>query len=112
MRDSGVRVPMAEYRRLLATYLRPQWRRSVLVGGLLLGSIGLQLAGPQVLRAFVDQATAGAALAQLVQLALLFIGLALVQQALSVAATYHAETLGWTATNELRADLASHCLRL
>ncbi len=48
----------------------------------------------------------------LIQAALLFIGVALVNQVLSVGATYVGENVGWTATNALRADLTLHCLRL
>ena len=38
--------------------------------------------------------------------------IALVTQMLGAIAQYWGESLGWTATNELRADLALHCLRL
>jgi ABC-type multidrug transport system fused ATPase/permease subunit len=37
---------------------------------------------------------------------------ALLRQVISVVATYVSENLAWTATNNLRADLALHCLRL
>ena len=36
----------------------------------------------------------------------------LAQQIVSVLATYVSENVGWTATNALRQDVASHCLRL
>ncbi len=49
---------------------------------------------------------------QLLNAALLYIGLALAQQIVSVLATYTGENLGWTTTNALRADLAAHCLHL
>ena len=42
----------------------------------------------------------------------LFMGVALVRQAIHVAATYVGENVAWTATNLLRADLALHCLKL
>ncbi|MBP1632951.1 MAG: transporter related protein, partial [Acidobacteria bacterium] len=41
-----------------------------------------------------------------------FTALAVGHQLLNVAATYVAEQVGWRATNELRADLAEHVLRL
>lgn len=98
---------------LLAAYLRPQWRRSLLLGGVLVGSAALQVANPQIIRRFIDLATGGAATPdQLALTALLFIGIALVQQALAVGATYVGQLVGWTATNALRADLTLHCLRL
>jgi ABC-type multidrug transport system fused ATPase/permease subunit len=98
---------------LLATYLRPQWRRSTLLGILLVGSAGLQVANPQVIRQFIDLATASTGSPEsLAGTALLFIGIALVQQALAVGATYVGQLVGWTATNALRADLTRHCLQI
>ena len=83
---------------------------------LLLANIGLQLVNPQIMRTFIDVATTTAASAEtaktLLRAALLFIGVALAQQIVSVAATYFGETVGWTSTNALRADLAKHCLHL
>ena len=104
---------LGQYGALLVAYLRPQSVRVALLAALLLGSIGLQVFNPQVLRAFIDAATTvGTAHASLVMAAGLFMGLALLQQVLAVTATYVGETVGWTATNALRADLALHCLRL
>ena len=105
-------VPLRLYWNLLATYLRPQRSRVLLLGALLLSSIGLQLASPQILRYFIDAARAGIAMQTLIAVALLFLGVALVAQVVAVAETYVAERVGWTATNQLRADLALHCLHL
>ncbi|HEV2124099.1 MAG TPA: hypothetical protein VGW38_15150 [Chloroflexota bacterium] len=44
------------YIRLLTAYLRPQWQRTAALAFFLLGSIGLQLVNPQVLRYFIDRA--------------------------------------------------------
>jgi len=100
------------YRNLLTTYLGPQRRRALLLGGLLLVNICLQLAGPQILALFIDTARAGGAMQTLISLALLFLVIALVTQIVSVGETYVAEHVGLIATNQLRADLALHCLRL
>jgi ATP-binding cassette subfamily B protein len=108
----GVRVPVHHYWRLLAAYLRPQRRRVALLGVLLLSSSGLQLLSPLILRRFIDEALAGAALRGLLALGVLFLGAALVGQVVGLAETYVAENVGWTATNALRADLALHVLRL
>jgi ABC-type multidrug transport system fused ATPase/permease subunit len=99
-------------RALLATYLRPEWPRAVLLGLLLFAGIGLQLANPQIARTFIDQAQAGQPLERLAWIALLFIGVALLTQAATVAETYAAEDLGWRTTNALRADLTRHVLEL
>jgi ATP-binding cassette, subfamily B, bacterial len=94
------------------SYLRPQAGRVALLATLLLCSIGLQLVNPQVLRAFLDAAKTGGTPAFLTRVALVYVGVAIVQQALSLAATYFSEWVAWTATNTLRADLALHLLRL
>lgn len=105
-------LPLRDYLDLLLVYLRPQWRKSLLLAVLLLSSIALQLLNPQILRAFIDEAVAGASAGALTQTALVFLGVALAQQGLAVAATYVGEDVGWTTTNDLRRDLALHCLRL
>ena len=105
-------VPLNQYGALLARYLRPQLRLVVAVSLLLLVNIGLQLINPQILRYFIDQALAGSTLSTLVAAAVLFTGIALVQQIVNVIATYTSGKVGWTATNQLRADLARHCLLL
>ncbi len=97
---------------MLVTYLKPQWPRVALLGQLLIGSIGLQLLNPQVLRRFIDSATHAASDRTLASAAGLFLLIAVTQQILSVTATYFSENIGWNATNALRADLLLHCLRL
>jgi ATP-binding cassette, subfamily B, bacterial len=103
---------LTRHRNLLLGYLRPQWPQVVLLAVLLLSGIGLELLNPQILRSFIDTAAQGGALEQLTRAALLFIGVALVQQLVTVVATYMSQSVGWTATNALRADLLAHCLGL
>ncbi len=79
---------------------------------LLLGGIALELLGPQLLRDFLDRAQRGDTPRDLRTIALLFGGVALLAQGTAVAETYLAETVGWATTNDLRADLAAHCLSL
>jgi ATP-binding cassette, subfamily B, bacterial len=117
------------YGRMLGRYLRPQWRAALALALLLLGSIGLQLLVPQILRRFIDAASASVASGAgidatmvadpvwwapggLPGLALLFLGVALLTQLLGAGATYAGAAVGWTATNALRGDLARHCLGL
>ncbi len=74
-------IPLQQYWTLLSTYLRPQRRRVILLAVLLLGSsIGLQLLNPQIVRYFIDTAIGGGSLETLGAAALLFIGIAQVQQ--------------------------------
>ncbi len=107
-------IRLGDYRRLLGVYLRPQWPAVLLLAVLLVMSIGLQLVNPQIVRSFIDTAQGGARGAQsaLLTAAVLFIAVALVQRAVAFAVVYLGENVGWRATNELRADLTRHCLRL
>jgi ATP-binding cassette subfamily B protein len=97
---------------LLSTYLRPYRTRLVILTILLLGSIGLQLFAPQIIRQFLDAAQAGAATQLLVTMGLVFLGVVLIQKVITLASSYVGSDLGWAATNNLRADLAEHCIRL
>ncbi len=75
----------------LATYLRPQRGRVAILAFVLVGNIALQLINPQILRTFIDTANGGGTDRALLTAAMLFIGIALVQQFLSVGATYVSE---------------------
>lgn len=98
--------------RLLIRYLRPQRGRVALLTLLILLSIGLQLANPQLVRRFLDATEQGADLDVLLRTAVLFTAVAIAAQVFRIVATYLGEIVAWTATNELRADLALHCLKL
>ncbi len=105
-------IPLKPYWELLAQYIKPQKWLFLLLAVLLFGSIGLQLVNPQIMRGFIDAAMAQAPTRQLVISGLVFLGIAVFQQLLSVTVTYLGEKVAWTATNALRADLAWHCLNL
>jgi ATP-binding cassette subfamily B protein len=96
----------------LARYIRPQAGKASLMALLLLAGISLQLWTPQILRRFIDGALTGVAVSQLHGMALLFLGVALGHQLLAAAATYLGADVGWTATNQLRRELAAHVLGL
>jgi ATP-binding cassette, subfamily B, bacterial len=100
------------YWNLLSDHIRPQKGRFTLLAVLLFGSIGLRILAPQIMRVFIDEALAGEALRVLTTTAIAFIGIALIQQVVAVAVKYLGETVAWTATNALRAELAWHALNL
>lgn len=112
MQQTAGRARFAQYRGLVAGYLLPQWRLSLLLVALMAGAIGLQLANPQILRHFIDTALSRGPISTLTTVALIFLAVAISTQIVAVAETYVAENIGWLATNRLRADLALHCLRL
>ena len=103
---------LSGYWELLARYLRAQLGAVAVLAALVVGNVGLQLLSPQILRYFVDTATAGGALQTLTAAAGIYLGAAVTQQLVSIGVSYAGETVAWRATNALRADLALHCLRL
>lgn len=105
-------VKLGAYAELLGKYLRPQRRRVALLAILILSGIGIQLLNPQFIRYFIDTAQGAGTLEALLFAAALFLGSALVLQILQVWTTYVGEDVGWRATNDLRADLLSHCMQL
>jgi ABC-type multidrug transport system fused ATPase/permease subunit len=107
-----VKIPLRQYWNLLHQYLKPQWKQVALLAVLLLGSILLRVINPQLIRHFIDAATAGDSLSQLIMAAVIFLIFAGMIQFLGVTSTYIGENIGWVATNNLRADLARFCLRL
>lgn len=107
-----MRLPLRSYFSLLREYLLPQWPRALGLLALISGGIGLQLWSPQLIQRFLDTALAGGAFSELIRLATLFMAAAVVQQALRAYTRYASEYISWTATNDLRADLALHCLGL
>lgn len=111
-----MKTSLQQYWAFFIKYLAPLRKKAALLAVLILAMISLQLVNPQIIRYFIDTATAtsvaGAKTQSLVWAALTFLGAALLLQGISVAAVYVGEDIGWRATNQLRADLALHCLRL
>ena len=100
------------YWQLLSTYLAPYRGRLALLATLIVAATGLQLIGPQLIGRFIDAATAGSAQPALLGLAATYIVAAVAQRVANFGALYVGETLGWAATNSLRADLARHVIGL
>ncbi|MEM7125511.1 MAG: ABC transporter ATP-binding protein [Chloroflexota bacterium] len=110
--ETSMKIPLSRYWELLQRYLRPQWRKVLFLFTLLFGAIGLRLVTPQLIRDFIDLASAGSAAGQLTRVALLYLGISLVQQVVRLGSAYFTEDVKWRATNWLRNDLADHCMRL
>ncbi len=82
------------------------------MGLLLVISTAFQVAGPRVVRGFIDAAVGGAPADSLHRLAALFIAVSGAAQVLRVLAAYWSEQVAWVATNALRLDLTAHLLSL
>lgn len=96
----------------LLRYLKPVKGRLALLLIMLLTSTGLQLLNPQIIKRFIDTAASGGVLTNLVQLAGIFLVVAVFNQLITVAVSYLGNDVAWRATNQLRGDLLKHCLRL
>ena len=104
-------IPIGSSLSLLWRYLLPHKRKMTWLFALLFTNIGLQLVNPQILRRFIDSAAQPAA-GELIGIAALFAGTAVLGNIASGLAAYVGEDVAWSATNALRADLARHTLGL
>jgi len=111
-KDHSSAISFWRYRSLLVEYLRPQILHVATLSALLLSSIGLALINPQIIRFYLDSVESGSSMETLIRAAGLFMGMAIIRQIVNIAVTYMGEDVAWTATNNLRADLALHCLKL
>jgi len=107
-----MKIPIRQYWVLLHTYLRPQWRRILVLALLLALKITAHLINPQVVGRFLDQVLAGTTTGTLLRSGALFLAIAAAGQILTVISKYVSETVSWTATNALRLDLLRHILGL
>lgn len=96
----------------LLNYLKPVKGRLLILLAMLLTSTGLQLVNPQIIKQFIDTAAGGGLIGSLIQLAGLYLVLAVINQMITVAVSYLGNDVSWRATNRLRGDLLKHCLRL
>ena len=87
-------IPLRDYWHLLARYLQPQRGRVGLLALLLVLILVAQLVNPQLVRLFIDAAGSTRPLAVLWQAAAVFITIAIIEQALLIAATYLSERVG------------------
>jgi len=105
-------ISFKSYWNLLSDHIRPQKRQFILLACMLFGSIALRILAPQIMRSFIDSALAGKSLKILSITAVGFISIALIQQVVAIGVKYLGENVAWTATNELRAELAEHAIKL
>jgi ATP-binding cassette, subfamily B, bacterial len=105
-------LPVRRYFALLVTYLKPQWRKTLLMVVCLLVGIGFQLVNPQIIGYFINTLSANGPASILLTAGGLYILSALLNQGITVGESYFSQYVAWTATNQLRSDLMAHCLSL
>jgi ABC-type multidrug transport system fused ATPase/permease subunit len=100
------------YRATLTTYLGPLRGRVLVLVLLLLGSIGLQLVIPLIMRSFIDAAVAQSAVSGMTAAGIAYLIAGILNQLLDAGASYLGTDIGWSATNRLREELTSHLFGL
>ncbi len=106
------RVSIKQYIALLYQYLKPQWKRVISLGIFMFAGIGLNLLNPQIVRYFIDTAQSQGAVENLVWAGILYLIIGIARQGVNIVSSYLGQDVGWRATNQMRNDLAFHCLHL
>ena len=105
--------PLGQTLKLLAKPIQSHSGLFTLLAVLTLSGTALQVVNPQIVRAFIDAVSSGRGDDRtLIYAALAFLGIALLQQAVAVGASYVGKNLGWIVNNMLRIELNRRCLRL
>lgn len=103
---------MNRYLNLLRKYLGPMKLKVGVLAVLVFAGIGLQLVNPLIIRYFIDTLISHGDMQPMLLAALTFLGVSVLTQLTGIASVYVGEDVGWRATNQLRADLTRHCLKL
>ena len=109
---ASAHLSFGEYAGFLWRYLGSRLPLVGLLGVTLFATIALQLVNPLIMRSFIDTAQAGGSPSLLTRMGLIFIAIAVAHQLVGVVVVYITENLGWATTNEIRLQLARHCLGL
>jgi ATP-binding cassette subfamily B protein len=103
---------LKEYWNLQKTYMGPFRFKIIFLGFLLVVNMLLQIINPQIIRYYIDSVTTAVNPDVFTNAALLYIGIAIVQQAVFVLSVYVSQDVAWGSTNNLRADLFRHGINL
>jgi ATP-binding cassette subfamily B protein len=106
------KVSLRQYAALLSQYLKPQWFRVTLLAMFMFGGIGLNLVNPQIIRYFIDAAKNQVATRNLIIAGGIYLAIGFIRQLVVLVSSYLGQDVGWRATNQMRGNLAEHCLHL
>ncbi len=109
-----IKIPFRKYFRLLREYLKPEFRKFLLLIILLVVSTILSVVNPQILKRYIESASDPlfTDFSTLILAAVIYITLAIIAQILLIASVYIGQNLAWDSTNTLRYDLLNHCMHL
>lgn len=97
---------------MVMKYLRPYVWILLFLFIFIVANTIINLVNPQMISKFIDTAISNGSTNDLIYIALLFLGLSFVGQAINVLDTYISQSVAWKTTNKLREDLMAHCLNL
>ncbi|MBW3537573.1 MAG: ABC transporter ATP-binding protein/permease [Actinobacteria bacterium] len=106
------RLSLRDLWRFMAPYLRANRGLLWLLGACLGAGLALTLAGPLLLRRFIDLSLGGGPEANLTGIAAAFLLIALATQGVGIATAWIATDLSSRTTNRLRSELTDHVLSL
>ena len=114
MKKRLIKIPFLKYFKLLTKYLRPHKFKLLLLIGLITSSTILAVINPQILKYYIDSVfdPEFKNLGNLKFAILLYVGIALIAQVLTIFSVYIGLNLAWDTTNKLRYDLLTHTLDL
>ena len=101
-----------EYLRLHLVYLRPHWRRMVVLFVVMLASIALGVIAPLIVSSFIDSVRAREEAQTLLIAGIGFIGVGLLASINSAITSIVSAQIAWLTTNRMRAELVLHVLKL
>lgn len=105
-------ISLRQYYGLLSTYLAPYKKTFSLLGLGVTVTVAIQLISPQIVKFYIDTATTGGSLQIILQAAILYVLLIVIQHVIGVGTIYLSQNLSWNSTNNLRKNLFRHVLFL
>ncbi len=105
-------VPLVKYFSLLRTYLKPYKTQTILLSITMVTSIVISIVNPQIIKFYIDSIKGKTEIQTLQQAAILYIGLAVVQQTIGIASVFLSQKVSWGSTNLLRSEVLTHAMNL
>ncbi|MFW9923727.1 MAG: ABC transporter ATP-binding protein [Candidatus Thorarchaeota archaeon] len=97
---------------LLKKYLKPYVLQISLLTILLITTNVIEIFQPQIIRYYIDNISGSLEKLTIILSTVLYIGISLILRIFMIGVEYLSQNLGWATTNDLRADLAKHCMNL
>lgn len=105
-------MPFHKHLSLLSIYVSPYKRKMLMIALLIFINVGIKVINPQIIRYYLDSVQSVTDLSVITNAALLFIGMAIIQEIIYIVNVYFSVDLAWITTNNLRFDLFKHTSNL